>query len=169
MRFAKRVIPAASDIQIGTFVLIASNQPSCADLQPLSGGSLTSGPQWIHARKCRSIRGSAERSRSARLEIRIQLNERSRPRMACAVGRTDTVRDILNPDLGAASRRPLALGYEFFTRGEYVHRGALNGTDDPGKRIGSDEHQGDPPRLRLPARDRQGLPKLPWGQAGWAC
>ena len=55
---------------------------------------------------------------SARLEVRIQLDEWSRPETAAGVGSIHLAGDIFGLDVSEASGEPLVLGNEFFTKGK---------------------------------------------------
>ncbi len=59
---------------------------------------------------------------SARLEVRIELDERGRPEVARVIGRIDLAGDVLGADPGKAPGEPLVLGDEFLPEGEDIHQ-----------------------------------------------
>ena len=83
-------------------------------------------PENRRAFRVESAVGTGVVNVSARLEVRIQLDERGRPETASGMGRIDPAGDIFGPDAGEVLRKPLLPGDAFFTEGEYVHQLSLD-------------------------------------------
>ena len=84
----------------------------------LSGRS----PEHLRALRVERAVGDQVVDVSAGLEVRIELDERGRPEVVRSIGGIDFAGDVADAGPGEASAKPLVLGDEFLSEGEYVHQ-----------------------------------------------